>query len=731
MRRGWRVAVMVVASTGVSRAATVVQCKTLARHGQRVEAKRCYGALAGSADAALRAEGLWGLGEYVAANVAFRAAAALPGSSAETRVRWGMLLHERFNNSEAAGLFGEALAKDPANARAYLGLAGVSADGFDGKAVAYAAKAISLDPKLIEAHELMANLELENGDTEAALREADVALAIAPDALDAMAVHAAVEQLADRSPAVWYGKIRTVNATYGKAYEAVARQLEMHYRYEDAIASYRKAVEADPQLWSAHALLGIDLMRMGQETEPLHELELAYNNGYRDAATVNSLRLLDSYKNFTTFREGDTILRLRSGEAELLRPYFEPELKRAIATYERKYGMKLNGPVQVEVYPDHEDFAVRTMGMPGLGALGVTFGQVVAMDSPSGRKPGEFNWDATLWHELSHVFILSATNHRVPRWFTEGLAVHEEGEASAEWSNRATPEVLLAIRDKKLLPVAGIDRGFVMPEYPSQVIVSYFQAGTICDYIQGRWGAAKLMEMVYSFAASKTTAEVVQHDLGMAPEKFDAEYLAWLTARYGKQAAGFDAWRTGLKGLVALARTKQWDEVLRAGVRVRDLYPEYVGDANAYAFLADGHEAQGDKAAAAGDLAAYKKMGGEDPGTLKRLAALDEELGDTKGAAEVLDRINAVYPVGDEALHQHLGALWLAQKNYPGAIREFTAVLAMHPLDKAGAEFHLAEAYLAAGERDHAEERVLLSLEAAPGYKPAQKMLLELEHSTK
>ena len=88
--------------------------------------------------------------------------------------------------------------------------------------------------------------------------------------------------------------------------------------------------------------------------------------------------------------------------------------------------MKLPGPVQVEVYPDHEDFAVRTMGMPGLGALGVTFGEVVAMDSPSGAQPGYFHWASTLWHEMSHVFILTATNHRVPRWFTEGLAVHEE-----------------------------------------------------------------------------------------------------------------------------------------------------------------------------------------------------------------------------------------------------------------------------------------------------------------
>ena len=84
--------------------------------------------------------------------------------------------------------------------------------------------------------------------------------------------------------------------------------------------------------------------------------------------------------------------------------------------------MKLPGPVQVEVYPDHEDFAVRTLGMPGLGALGVTFGEVVAMDSPSGRKPGDFNWASTLWHEMSHVYhphrdqsSRAALVHRRPR----------------------------------------------------------------------------------------------------------------------------------------------------------------------------------------------------------------------------------------------------------------------------------------------------------------------------
>ena len=722
------VLMLALASTGWAAAATATleSCDALRKHGQQAEASACYETLSRSNDAYLRAEGLWGLERYEQANEAFRAAVAQPGSKAIYRVRWGLLLHERFNNKEAVDLFNEALQQEPTNARAYLGLALVSADGFDSKAEEYVAKALTLDPKLVEARELMANLALENSKTQEAVEEADKAIALSNEALEAMAVHAAVEVLADRSPDVWFAKIHVVNPSYGEGYALVGYHLVLNRRYEDGVTYYRKAIEADPKLWAARSQLGINLMRLGQEEEPLKQLEMSYNNGQRDAATVNSLRLLDSYKNFVIFRDDTTILKLRKNEAELLRPYFQAELHKAMATYEKKYKMKLPGPVQLEVYPDHEDFAVRTMGMPGLGALGVTFGEVVAMDSPSGRKPGEFNWGATLWHEMSHVYILSATNHRVPRWFTEGIAVHEEGEASPEWSDRLTPEVLLAIRDKKLLPVAQMDQGFIFPEYPSQVVVSYFQAGSICDYIKQRWGDDQLLEMVHSFATLKTTPEVIQKDLQMTPEEFDKAYMAWLEKRAGQTAANFDAWRKGLKELAALAEAKQNDAVVKAAPEVLRMYPEYVGDANAYEFLAVAQLAKGDKQGAMPTLTAYEKMGGESPETLTKLASLEEELGHAKEAAATLDRINFIYPES-EGLHRHLGELWLAQGNYAGAVREYSAVLALKPLDKASAEFDLAQAYFAAGEKDKAEESVLLALETAPGFRPAQKLLLQIK----
>jgi hypothetical protein len=64
------------------------------------------------------------------------------------------------------------------------------------------------------------------------------------------------------------------------------------------------------------------------------------------------------------------------------------------------------------------------------------------------------------------------------------------------------------------------------------------------------------------------------------------------------------------------------------------------------------------------------------------------------------------------------------------AVREYRTVVYMHPLDQAASHFNLAQALHAAGQDDQAKDEVLASLEAAPGYRPAQKMLLELTAKT-
>jgi tetratricopeptide (TPR) repeat protein len=323
------------------------------------------------------------------------------------------------------------------------------------------------------------------------------------------------------------------------------------------------------------------------------------------------------------------------------------------------------------------------------------------------------------------VYVLAATNHRVPRWFTEGLAVYEETAASPDWGDRLDPEAIMAIKKGRLLPIAQLDRGFVRPTYPSQVVVSYFQAGKICDYIAEKWSYQKLLDMMNAFAKSTPTTEVVQQQLAMSPEAFDKAFLEWLTAQYKTTLDNFDTWRERIKVVNASVRSKAWDEILSQAPAVRDMYPEYVEAGNMYEAIADAHLAKGNKPAAIAELERYSKIGGRSPAVLKKLAGLEEEAGKKKEATATLTRLIYIYPI-DEELHRKLGDLEFEQGQYVAAIRSYQTVVDMKPHDQAASRFNLAKALKAAGRSDDAKEQLLSALEAAPGYRPAQKMLLEL-----
>jgi tetratricopeptide (TPR) repeat protein len=674
-----------------------------------------------SAQTLQQAQALHRAGKLWDANEMFKALEPRYTNDPAFKVAWGRVFLDNAQPDEAAGLFDEAVKIKPDYPPALLGMALIASERFEGRAVELARKALEADPKLLEAQELIARLALEDNDNEKATEEAKKAIAMDPNSVGGKSVLATIDLLADKKTTEWDPKD-------AQGYYTIGHFFIINRRYEEGIGFLRKAIEMDPGLNKARSDLGINLMRLGQNEEAFKQLETCFNNGYKSSATVNSLRLMDSYKNFVTFTTDRTILKLNKKEADLLRPYFESEMLRAITTYEKKYKMKLDKPVQVEVYPDHEDFAVRTLGMPGLGALGVTFGYSIAMDSPSGRKPGTFHWGSTLWHEMSHVFTLTATGHRVPRWFTEGMAVHEETAVAPDWGDRLSPDVIMAIAGKKLLPIAGLDRGFIHPTNPAQVGISYYQAGRIVDYINETWGWDTLLAMLKDFGAGTDTPTVVRRNLKIEPEEFDKRFIAFIEKDTKTEVAHFDEWKKRIRDVVKAAEAKDWDAVIKEGTAIRDFYPDYVEEHSVYEMLAQAYTAKGDKASALAQLDQYAKTGGRNPETLITLSKMLEAAGRKKEAAVVLDKLNAIYPLEPEA-HRMLGGLLLDEGNVKGSIREFGAVVAKAPLDPAQAYYDLARAYMADHQTDKASEELLNALEAAPGFRPAQKLLLELNNS--
>ena len=174
-----------------------------------------------------------------------------------------------------------------------------------------------------------------------------------------------------------------------------------------------------------------------------------------------------------------------------------------------------------------------------------------------------------------------------------------KGEVSPEWGDRLTPEILLAIRDKKLLPVAQMDRGFIFPEYPAQVLVSYFQAGSICDYIKQRWGDDKLLDMVHSLR------NVEDHAGGHSERSSNVAggvrqsttWPGWISA-CRPDGGELQLMGQGSEGARGLGESKPERCRSKAAPEVLRLYPEYVGDANAYEFLAAAQLGEGRQAGA-------------------------------------------------------------------------------------------------------------------------------------
>ena len=225
------------------------------------------------------------------------------------------------------------------------------------------------------------------------------------------------------------------------------------YRFDEAVRFLREAVALDPENSRAQASLGLHLLRTGDEAEARKALDAAFARDSFDTVTYNLLSLMDTLDKFVTVPGKNLTIRLHEQEVAVLQPYLVPLAEQALADLSARYQFTPTGPILVEVFPRHDDFAVRTMGLPGMiGALGACFGRVVTMDSPKARPPGTFNWAATLWHELAHVITLQMSGNRLPRWLSEGISMFEETRARPGLGTRVRVAVRTGICRRPAAP---------------------------------------------------------------------------------------------------------------------------------------------------------------------------------------------------------------------------------------------------------------------------------------
>jgi tetratricopeptide (TPR) repeat protein len=684
---------------------------------------------------------------------AYEEAIAADEADPGPRVQLGELFLAKYNSQDADELFREALAINPSHPGALLGLARRAY--FDGKAEAavLTRKSLEVNPNLVDARVFEARLHLDNEDYGAAVDQAEAALDVNPSSLTAMAMLAATRLLqGDRAG---FDALRqrafAINPLYSDFYVTVAEVAVRNRFYAEAVELARKAVDIDPRSWHALAVLGTNQLRLGAMAEGRANLEAAFAGDPYNLWVKNTLDLLDTLDEYPETRSERFRFYIDPRESELLTLYLSDLAEEAYDRLAERYGYRPETPIRLEVYARHADFSVRTMGLAGLAALGVAFGNVLAMDSPSAHEPGHFSWGSTFWHELSHTVTLGMTGHKVPRWFTEGLAVYDETLARPGWGYELRPEFLMVYKAGGLLPIAELNAGFVRPTYPQQVIFSYYQASLICEMLETEDGWPAILAMLEGYRDGLDTPEVLRAVLRLSPEEFDRRFDAFLEQKFALALAalpeaepgdgahqlppprvGEDAEPGDFRAQLMTGRTlyeaERYEEAIESLDRAKRLFPEYAGAGSPYWFLARSYKALGRPRLAIQELTELIARNAGYYEAILELALLLEGAGDLEGSAAALEQVMFVYPL-ELSLHERLAELYARMGEPERAVRERKAVLALQPVDRAEALYQLALAQFEAGRVREARKALLEVLENAPHFEKAQDLLLRVHEA--
>ncbi|HSE24321.1 MAG TPA: tetratricopeptide repeat protein [Pyrinomonadaceae bacterium] len=687
------------------------------------------------------------LERYQDANDMYRSAIEADAENLEAQLGAAELFTQKYNYSDAAQFLEAALQINPNSARAHLDVArNKRLEG--GEAVSKALEqALKINPNLVDAIALKTALTLEEGDFSVSSSEIERALKINPNALEVHGLRAAQLYLEDRDYNPEITATLAINKNYGEIYNILSHYATITRRTEQAAQFARQAIQTSPELWDGHLSLGMALLRLGQMDQGRAEVEVAFKGDPFNLWAKNTLDLLDTMADFHETKRGSFIVKTSAQESAVVPVYALNLLEEASAKLTQKYHFTPRGPVAIEIFPNHEDFAVRTLGIPGLGALGVCFGMVIAQDSPSARRTGEFNWGSTLWHEYTHVITLQMTDYRIPRWFSEGLSVYEERRARPGWGDDWNPLFIRSFAEGKWFKIAELNGGFQNPRTPQDIAIAYFEASQVCEFIVERFGFDSILRMLTLYREKAKTPEVIAQVLKLTETQFDKEFSAYIDGKAqpmqkalkteANLAASLskeevlklletqETFALHLRAAQLLAADGKTDEAATHYARAIELVPYITGEGNPYQGLAQLYEQKGQNSRAAEVLESLVGKDENDIEALKAIARLRLADGDKQHALAALQASFFISPF-DYAAHTKAGELSAELNNNEQALSEFKVALGLQPPNIAEANFNVAGAYFALGRHAEAKKSVLRALEAAPRYEKAQELLLRI-----
>jgi tetratricopeptide (TPR) repeat protein len=659
----------------------------------------------------------------------------------------GRLALANHDRELAAENFREGLKRHPGDAELLLGMAEAGAElprdqqDPDNGVTGYDDLALKANPALVAAL-LFKGKNLSDAKKFAeAEKVLEKVFAVNPQHAEAWAAMAGISFVQDRAGDAAQRMLRAQADWPGnpRVPELIGACLARHYRFEEGIRFLEEARGKDPGSASIAFELGSNLLRFGRIDEGWVLISEVHRSDPYHVAAFNLITLRDRLKGFPILERDGVQVRLSPEDAAVFGQRALDLAVRAKTTLCEKFGVTLSQPVMVEMLPRQEDFAIRTFGLPGGEAfLGVCFGPLITMTSPRGRL-GRNNWEAILWHEMAHTITLEATRHRIPRWLTEGISVHEERLENPGWGMWMSTEYSDRILSGDPLKLTDLDAAFGGKD----IMHAYFQSSLVVEHLYREYGMEKMRAVLASIATGRTVADAfAQH---MDPlDKIETSFLPRLIGQakaYGGKMDWapltddeFRAYRQDPEGWIStnphryaawmLRATKlsgegKWEEARQQLEQIISVEPENHEGANPYAMLATACRNLGD---VEGETAALRKLLDLDANAAEAASRLVELAGPV-GPEERLERAHALLAINPFSE----GAYRLIAATTPGgeSRKALASLIALEPLDIGRLHYDLA-LELKESDPEAARRHVLKALEDNPRFRSALELLVSI-----
>lgn len=728
----------------------------------RVVQRYNAGLVFSSEDVAMVALASWLLGNFHDANSLFDEATRANPNNLEAHTLWADLFLAKYNAADAERSYQGAL---DVNARYVPALVGIAQVVGDERSLQ---RALAINPNSVQALETYAQLLMINGREQEAEEYFDKVLEMNPESLKTLSVLAASAALEERMDdfAGYQQRVEAFSPGNAEFLGHIADSFGNNYRFEEAVHYARASIEADPEYWQGHTLLGSNLIRLGEEEEGRQSLEIGFDNDPFNVMTSNMLKVFDTLETYATVESEHFKVHMSERDSLILWPYLEPLLEESWETLTAKYGFEPESKILIEVFENSADFAVRSVGLPDIGPLvGICFGKVITLISPDTLTA---NWQEIVWHEFMHVITLQMTQNRMPRWLSEGISVWEEREGRPYWGRRQGLDLIRAAQEQKLLPVGELNSGFSGARNNADLSFAYFQSYLVVDYIAQTYGFEKLVELIYQYGEIKEDADRFRSVFELDIDDFDAGFRGWIDqrvkeinvyahtedvpdegdghghgirenssailaelynnaslkqhmrARIEENSRDFQAY---LQLGIVLFKEESFAEAKQYLETAHEMLPSYTGYPSPALVLAQIYEREGNRQSRLQWLEVLMKNLQHDYGSAMVLAEAALEDSDFEQAAYFLDRAIQVDPYRSE-VHELKARYAEAVNDSAAAVTEYEVLMQLEISDPVEARTNLAQAYLNNGQASKAKQNLLYALEQAPSYERAQRLLL-------